>query len=46
VVRIVRVERARCEDASARRVLDIGLARLFEQRGLFPRAADAYQGAY
>ncbi len=39
-------ERARLEAGTARALLDRGTAALLEERGLFERAADAYQGEY
>ena len=39
-------ERARLDEGEAKKHLDLGMARLFEEHGLFERAADAYQGDY
>jgi predicted negative regulator of RcsB-dependent stress response len=43
---VARSERARVEASEARARLDRGMAGLFEEHGLFERAADAYRGDY
>lgn len=45
-LRTARLERGHIEPGAARAQLDRGIARLFEEHGLFERAADAYQGDY
>ena len=45
-VRVLAEERAGFASASARAAVDAAAARLFERRGLFERAVDAYEGRY
>lgn len=45
-LRTARLERERIQPGAPRAQLDRGIARLFEEHGLFERAADAYQGDY